>query len=77
LSVTLYSQPNCNPCNQTKKWLAKNNIDFEIKDITEDRDAFDTIIALGFTGTPVVVTENDSWQGTDIAKLKKIKSEAS
>lgn len=76
MTVTVYTKPSCVQCDQTKRFLDKSNIDYLTVDITEDQEAFDKIISLGFKAAPVVITENDSWAGFNPSKLAKLVEES-
>ena len=61
--ITVYSKPACVQCEQTKKLLSKNGLEFDVIDITQDPDAYDKVVSMGFMSAPVVVTDDDSWAG--------------
>ena len=67
--ITVYSKPACVQCEQTKKLLTKNGLEFETIDITEDVDAYNKVVKMGFMSAPVVVTDNDSWAGFQPDKI--------
>lgn len=67
--VTVYSKPACVQCEQTKKLLTKNGIDFETIDITMNQAAYDTVVNMGFMSAPVVVTDDDAWAGFQPDKI--------
>lgn len=67
--ITVYTKPQCVQCDATKRWLTNNNLEFETVDITEDQEAFDRIVALGFRAAPVVESEAGSWSGFNPDKL--------
>lgn len=67
--ITVYTKPACVQCEQTKKLLAKNGLEFDTIDITEDEVAYDKIVGMGFLAAPVVITEDDSWAGFQPEKI--------
>lgn len=75
-AVTLYSQPNCQPCRAVKRTLDKRGITFTEVDASQDLDAYKYIKALGYQGTPVtVVSDGDTvthFHGFDPIKLGAI-----
>lgn len=75
MSVTVYTKPSCVQCDQTKRFLDKVNIPYDTIDITENQEAFDKVISMGFKAAPVVITDNDSWAGFNPAKLTKLAEE--
>ncbi|MCI5775568.1 MAG: glutaredoxin-like protein NrdH [Aerococcus sp.] len=56
--VKVYAKPGCMQCNFTKKFLADNNIEFEVSDVTESEDALNEVKAMGFQAVPVVVADD-------------------
>ena len=72
--VTVYSKPACVQCEQTKKLLAKNGVEFDTIDITEDVDAYNKVVEMGFMSAPVVITDNDSWAGFQPEKINGLVS---
>ena len=56
--VTVYSKPGCQPCRLVKMRLEKNDVEFEVKDITEDPAALAHVEFLGYKSVPVVQWEN-------------------
>jgi len=69
MKITVYTKPACVQCEQTKKLLTKNGLEFTTVDITVDTRAYDMIVDMGFKAAPVVVTENDAWAGFNPAKI--------
>lgn len=67
--IRVYTKPSCVQCDQTKRLLTKNGLEFETIDITENADAYDHVISMGFKSAPVVVTDNDSWAGFNPDKI--------
>lgn len=70
--TTVYTKPACVQCDMTKKLLDKNGVTYTTVDITQDQEAYDKIIALGFMAAPVVITESDSWAGFNPEKINAI-----
>jgi glutaredoxin-like protein NrdH len=61
--TTVYTKPNCVQCEQTKRYMEKNGIEYDTVDITEDQEAFEMVLGMGFKSAPVVITPTDSWSG--------------
>ena len=70
--TTVYTKPSCVQCDMTKRYMDKNGIEYTTVDITQDPDALQMILGMGFSSAPVVVTENDSWAGFQPDKLETI-----
>lgn len=71
MRITVYTQPNCVQCDQTKKWLAKHDIPFEVGSVTDE-----TAVAVakenGFLAAPIVVAGDKAWSGFRLEKLKHL-----
>lgn len=70
--TTVYVKPACVQCDATKRFLDKAGIDYSTIDITQDAEALDKILNMGFQAAPVVVTEDDAWSGFNPSKLEEI-----
>jgi glutaredoxin-like protein NrdH len=73
--VTVYTNPNCVQCEQTKKWLNLNEIEYSIVDLSSDAAALEMVLELGFKSAPVVITDTDKWSGFKLEKLAQLKAE--
>lgn len=56
----------------TKRFLDKNDIEYNTIDITENAEALEMVLGMGFASAPVVITENDSWAGFQPEKLEQL-----
>jgi glutaredoxin-like protein NrdH len=72
MSITVYTKPACVQCDATKRHLKKLNLEFDTIDITEDQEAYDKIVSMGFQAAPVVITDNDSWSGYKPDKINEL-----
>lgn len=72
MSITVYSKPNCVQCDATYRALAKNGLDYEVIDITQDEEALQTVKALGYQQAPVVFANGDHWSGFRPDKVKAL-----
>lgn len=71
--MILYTQPSCQPCKATKKWLDKAGIEYDQIDLSVDPAAADAVKALGYTSAPVVVVSDDwHWSGFRPTELSKL-----
>jgi len=72
--ITVYTKPNCVQCEWTKKLMDKLDIEYKAVDVTQDKDAEETVISLGYTALPVVVVDmNTHWQGFRMERIKGLK----
>ena len=74
MSITAYTKPECNNCDQTKRRLNKHGIEYTTVDVTEDAAAREFVTdGLGYRQMPVVVVdENTHWSGFRIDALDKL-----
>ena len=70
--VIVYTNPNCVQCEQTKKFLDRESIEYEVKDLGKNKDDLVRFINMGFKSAPIVETEDDIWSGFKIDKLKTL-----
>jgi glutaredoxin-like protein NrdH len=73
--VTVYSNPNCTACEQTKRFLTVKGIEFESKMISESPEIFPLIEEKGYASAPVVVAGEDSWSGFRLDRLSALVAE--
>lgn len=52
MSITVYTKPACVQCNATYRALDKAGIEYSVVDITEDPEARDYVMALGYLQAP-------------------------
>lgn len=67
--TTVYTKPSCVQCDMTKRYMDKNGIAYTTVDITQDPDALDMILGMGFSSAPVVISEKGSWAGFQPEKI--------
>ncbi len=70
--VTVYSNPNCTACEQTKRFLTVKGIEFESKMIADSPEVFALIEEKGYSAAPVVVVGEESWSGFRLDKLNTL-----
>jgi glutaredoxin-like protein NrdH len=70
--VIVYSNPNCQACEQTKRFLTLKEIPFEAKMIQDSPEVFSLIEEKGYASAPVVVAGEDSWSGFRLDKLNSL-----
>jgi glutaredoxin-like protein NrdH len=57
-TVSVYTQPGCQPCKATKRWLDQRGLTYTPVDVSESPADLAAIKALGYVGVPVVVVSN-------------------
>lgn len=72
MSITVYTKPACVQCNATYRALDKAGLEYNVVDISEDADARDYVMALGYLQAPVVVADGDHWAGFRPDRIKAL-----
>ena len=67
--TTVYVKPSCVQCDMTKRYLDKNGVAYNTVDITQDPEALDMVLGMGFSSAPVVISDAGSWAGFQPDKL--------
>ena len=67
--TTVYTKPSCVQCDMTKRYMDKNGIAYSTVDITENPEALDMILGMGFSSAPVVISGDLSWAGFQPDKI--------
>lgn len=70
--ITVYTNPNCVQCDQTKRYLDKHDISYEVVDLSQNEEALKMVLDMGYKSAPVVITDKDSWSGFRLNKLHDI-----
>lgn len=58
-------------CARTEEFLGENGVEFEIRDITRDEEAFAELARLGTMTTPVTVVGEETIIGFDRERLRR------
>ncbi len=72
MAITVYTKPACVQCNATYKALDKVGVEYAIVDISEDSEARDYVMALGYLQAPVVVAGDEHWSGFRPDRIKAL-----
>lgn len=75
--VIVYTNENCVQCEQTKKFLDREEIQYETKAFADHPDDLKRFVEMGFRSAPIVETDNDVWSGFRLDKLKTLAAEES
>ncbi|MGF7124140.1 redoxin NrdH [Rhodococcus sp. TAF43] len=76
MSITVYTKPACVQCNATYRALDKAGLEYDIVDISENPEARDYVMALGYLQAPVVVAGDDHWSGFRPDRIKTLTANA-
>lgn len=72
MAITVYAKPACVQCNATYRALDKAGIEYDVIDITENAQARDYVMSLGYLQAPVVVAGENHWSGFRPDEIKKL-----
>ena len=61
--VIVYSKPSCVQCTATTREMERRGIEFQYVDLTEDAQAMQAVVEMGYRQAPVVVAGDDHWSG--------------
>ena len=67
--TTVYTKNNCVQCDMTKRLMDKMGVEYDTVNISENPEALEKLIELGYRAAPVVITDNDSWAGFNPDKI--------
>ena len=71
--ITVYTKPACVQCNATFRALKRAGVlDLTIVDISEDAEARDYVMSLGYLQVPVVVTPDTHFSGFRPDRIKAL-----
>ncbi|AVP69429.1 glutaredoxin-like protein NrdH [Rhodococcus hoagii] len=76
MSITVYTKPACVQCNATYRALDKAGLEYDIVDISENPEARDYVMALGYLQAPVVVAGEEHWSGFRPDRIKDLTANA-
>lgn len=72
MAITVYAKPACVQCNATYRALDKAGIEYDVIDITENAQARDYVMSLGYLQAPVVVAGENHWSGFRPDEISKL-----
>ena len=72
MAITVYAKPACVQCNATYRALDKAGIEYNVIDITENAQARNYVMSLGYLQAPVVVAGENHWSGFRPDEISKL-----
>ncbi|MDX5357235.1 MAG: glutaredoxin-like protein NrdH [Rhodobacterales bacterium] len=63
MTITVYSKPACVQCTATTRALDARGLSYSVIDLTEDSDAMEMVMSMGYRQAPVVVAGEAHWAG--------------
>ncbi|KMV19711.1 glutaredoxin [Mycolicibacterium conceptionense] len=70
--IVVYTKPACVQCNATYKALDKVGVPYRTVDISQDEEARDYVMELGYLQAPVVVAGDAHWSGFRPDRVKAL-----
>lgn len=70
--VTVYTSSTCPYCQMAKEYLKEREIPFDEKNVQTDKDARNELMAMGYTGVPVICVDKEQIVGFDKNKLDEL-----
>lgn len=70
--VTVYTSNTCPYCTMAKDYLKEREVAFEEKNVQTDKEARQELMAMGYTGVPVICVDDEQIVGFDKARLDEL-----
>ena len=70
--VTVYTSNTCHYCTMAKDYLKEREVDFEEKNVQTDKEARNELMAMGYTGVPVICIDDEQIVGFDKNRLDEL-----
>lgn len=70
--VTVYTSTTCPYCQMAKEYLQEREITFDEKNVQTDKEARSELMAMGYTGVPVICVDDQEVVGFDKNKLDEL-----
>ena len=67
--VTVYTSNTCPYCTMAKDYLKDREVEVEEKNVQTDKEARQELMAMGYTGVPVICVDDEQIVGFDKARL--------
>lgn len=72
--ATVYTLPACVQCDSTKRVLTRENIEFNVIDLSQNPQALEMVQALGYNSAPVVIAGDKHWSGFKMDEILALKN---
>ena len=70
--VTVYTSNTCPYCTMAKDYLKERAVSFEEKNVQTDKEARQELMAMGYTGVPVICVDDEQIVGFDKNRLDEL-----
>lgn len=72
IPVTVFTTPNCVQCMQTKRYLDREGVSYDVVDLSQHPEQVEQFKAQGLLAAPIVTTDIKAWSGFRLDKLKSL-----
>ena len=69
--LTVYGQPNCQPCRMAEYYLKREKVPYTYVDLSEDTQALARLKKAGHMQTPIIETPTATTSGFNVDALKQ------
>ena len=73
--LTVYGQPNCQPCRMAEYYLQRENVPYTYVDLSQDQAALARMKKAGHLQTPIIQTPTRTTSGFNVEALKQAVTE--
>lgn len=70
--VIVYTSNTCPYCTMAKDYLKEREVSFEEKNVQTDKEARQELMAMGYTGVPVICVDDEQIVGFDKNRLDEL-----
>jgi glutaredoxin-like protein NrdH len=63
MTITVFSKPACVQCTATTRALDARGLSYEVIDLTQNSEAMERVMAMGYRQAPVVIAGDEHWAG--------------
>ena len=73
--ITIYGQPNCQPCRLARKQLDKEGVPYDYVDLSERPDKLQQFKDQGLQSTPIIETPTERFTGLQPDRIQQAAAE--
>ena len=77
MTITVFTKPQCQQCEATKRRLRDRGIAFETVDLSQNPATLTELVQAGYRQAPVVITPDATWSGYRSDLIDEIAGELS
>lgn len=74
MQITVYTTPNCMPCQATKKMLDRRGIVYDVINLQQHPEKAEEFKEMGMMQTPIVVAGEKHWSGFRLDRLMALEN---